>query len=237
MLKASRKAINMIEVLMAVVIMGFLIIPTIDLMSSMVASQADFAGNLKAKQIKLNVTERITSNIREGSYIYPDGASLTIPTMTSSTSVTVGNQTVAVLVPTFNADGTVNYSNSTGKTSFKGVAYSIIPESTWNSGSSGEYVLVETIFNTQLSVDTEDTLDLTESATVDWASGSSYALADNLMPANQTIMGSTAFDIDDNIITFGLVPEGTTTYFPSSSGTAQVDDTPYISSVVIQNIR
>ncbi|OGI16568.1 MAG: hypothetical protein A2287_04610 [Candidatus Melainabacteria bacterium RIFOXYA12_FULL_32_12] len=237
MLKAYKNAVTLVEVIMVLVLMSILIIPTIDLMSSMMISQADFVKNLQSKQVKLNITERITSGIREGSYIYPDSTSLTIPTMSSTTNVNIEDQAIAVLVPVFTSSGSVEYSNATGKTSFKGVAYSILPQSTWNGGNSNKYVLVETIYNTQISTNSEDPLELTGNATINWGSGTSYLLADNLEPANQTVMGTNAFDINNNIITFGFVPGGTATYFPSSSGTNQLDDTPYVSSVVVQNTR
>lgn len=234
MSKYFKKAISLMELIIVLAIIAVLIIPTIDLMSSMLIAHADYNNNLNAKQIKLNMSERITNGIREGAYIYPANTSLTIPTMSSTATTTVGTSAIAVLVPVFTTDGSIEYSNTTGKTSFKGIAYSIIPGSSWASGTD-DYVLVETVYNTSLSVDPDYNLEITETAPVNWGSGSSFMLAGKLEPARLTNMGTTAFNINNNIVTFGFVPGASTTYFPSSSGSASVDDTPYISSVVVQN--
>jgi hypothetical protein len=232
-----KKAVSLMELIMVLLVMGILLIPTIDLMSSMLIAQADFSNNLQAKQIKLNITERIVSGLREGSYIYSNGSSLLIPTISSSTIASVGSESIAVLIPVFQSDGSVEYSESTNETSFRGVAYSIIPESTWNGNNTGQYVIVETIYNTSLTTDPDDKLKITETAPIDWSLGSSFLLADKLEPATLTNMGTNAFNINNSIVTFSFVPGSTTTYFASSNGTSSIDDTSYISSVVVQNSR
>lgn len=233
----SIKAVSLMELLIVMSVIGVLVIPTIDLMSTMLAAHADYNNNIRAKQIKLDVTERITSGIREGAYIYPAATTITIPTISSSTGVVVETNSIAILSPVFRSDGSVEYSDITGKTTFTGIAYSIVPESSWNGSGSGNYVLVETTLNKELLTDSDDPLTLAESAPVDWSTGSSNLLADNFEPAIQSVMGTDAFLIENNIITFGFVPGAKTTYFPSESGTKEVDDTPYISSVVVQNLR
>ena len=191
-----KKAVSLIELLIVMSIMGILVIPTIDVMSSMLATHADYNNNLQAKQIKLNISERITSGVREGAYIYPAGTEITVPTMSSSATAIVENNAIAILSPVFRSDGSVEYSDITGRTSFTGIIYTIMSESSWNGTSSGKYVLVETLFNTDLLTDPDDTLKLNETAPINWSAGSSYLLADNFKPAIQAVMGTNAFNIE-----------------------------------------
>ncbi|MFH0702999.1 MAG: hypothetical protein V2B14_05620 [bacterium] len=246
--KRYRTGLSLLEILLTFALMGILILPTIDVMSSMVISQAAFNNDVSAKQTKLSSTERIATSIREGSYIYSEYTQLTVPTSSSSTSVTIGDKAVAVLVPQFESDGDVKQP-SIGITSFKGVAFSLIPKGTWESSTSEqtqtqqqydtgaeEYVLVETTYDIDLAVDTDDPLLISGTIPTDWSNGDSYLLGTNFKPATFTVMSTKTFKIDGDIITFGFVPTAEATYFSSYGSSKIVDDTPYITSVVIRNL-
>lgn len=223
------------ELLVTLVVTGILLIGTIDMMSNLFEEHATYNDDIQAKQSKMISNERITTKIREGANIYGNGTVLTIPTQISSTSVTTGNRAVAVLVPQFDSAGNLIQPSGT-TTSFKGVAFSIITQSQWD-GTSGDYVLIETEYNVNLTIDSTDSLLVSGTLPNNWSTGKSYLIEKDLKPATFTTMGTQAFNVQGNIVTFAFVPTPKAIYFASTSGVANIDDRLYLNTVNFRNFR
>lgn len=237
----TKAGVTLIEMLTAVVILSIITIPTIDLLSSFVTIESQFNADIKAKQHELNITEKMVQSIRPAAYVYKDNSTLTIPTQNGSTSVVNGVDSIAVLIPQFKADGTITMPSAT-TTTFQGIAFSIIPESSWDGSSSSKFVLVQTIFNStdlDIKIDTNDPILIQDDPTTEWSTGNSYLLAANLKPGYFDNFLGDAFIISENrdAIEFALVSKADGLYFPSSSSSISIDDTGQISSVMLRNSR
>ncbi len=240
MILSKKKALGLIELLIAFVLLALIVAPTVDVLSKSFDAQTKVLSSIFSKQKKISASERVVSEIKEAVYVYNSGTSLTIPTETSSTEVTTGTNSVAVLVPTFDSDGDISVSGS--DTVFRGVAFSIVPASTWNGGSSDKYVFVETVYegtDLTLSVSSDDKFSIETTPPADWSGGESYVLGENFYPATFTYLGTNAFNInsDRNEIKFAFYPKGEKTYFPSDQGSDTLDETPYLTSVTLRNWR
>lgn len=237
MKKMFKNGLSLAELLTVSAVIAIIMIPTIDFMSTMFINQADFNTNIHSVQTKLDLTERISSAIREAAYVYPDGTFLTLPAMASSVIKLVGYSTVAVLVPTFNANNTV-IQPSSNTTRFEAVAYSLMSENSWSGNNTGKYVLIEArCQNIDLAVSSGDNLAITGTPPTDWSNCSPNKLGTNFKPAILQTMGTNAFNIDGNMVTFGFVPKAQAIYFPSIWGSLTLDDRPYITSITAKNAR
>lgn len=237
----SKKGVSLIEALITAVVTAIIVISMVDVLSRMVVAQSDLNNDIHAKQTNLNIEERISTDLREGVYTYTNGTTITIPVSSSYTTVINGSNAIAVLIPVFASDGGLA-TPSSNVTSFVGKAFSIIPESTWNGINSGKYVIIETMLNDHslnILTDINDSLLINAPPPTDWRNGTSFLLGKNLKPANFKTMGSTAFNINSsrNGINYAFTPKSGYTYFPSSSGSATIDDTSYLTGIIFKNWR
>lgn len=232
---------TLMEALIVSVIIAIVALPTIDLMSKMVVSEDTFNNDINSKENKTAVTEKIITSVMPASYIYPANKYIIIPRNSGNyVSVATNRQTLAVLIPKFLSDGSLNMPSST-QTSFKGIAFSIIPESIWNGGNSSKYVLVQTVIDDpsfNLTIDPNDTLKITTSPPINWSQGKSFIIATNLKPAvftNQTM----AFNPNSlrNSLQFSFVPMADGLYFSSAYGSKTINDSKFVSSVNLRNWR
>lgn len=237
----NKKGFSLIEAIVASAVLGIMMVSTIDFMSSFMVAESTFNNEIANRQDKLNLLERLSSSIKPATYVYKPDTTIYIPTQNSTTSVTNNVNAIAVLVPKFNADGTLKMAG-TNITQFSGVAFSIIPRKTWDGTNSNKYVLLQTILDNSsldISTDPNDSLQIMVVPTTNWANGKSYVLADDLMPATTTNMGNDAFatETDRDKVKFSFIPKANGTYFPSDSGTEMIDDNQYMMSVSLRNWR
>jgi len=236
------KAMTLMEALIVAVIIAIVALPTIDLMSKMIISEDTFNNDISSKEYKTAVTEKLTAILMPGGYLYNTNTTITIPTKNASSDVTIGAQTVAVLTPKFNSDGTLNMPAS-NVVSFTGTAFSIMSESVWSGSNSSKYVLVETVLDDSslnLAVDPNDSLKINTAPPTNWSQGKSFVIATNLKPATFANQ-SAAFSLDTsrNSVQFAFVPKADGLYFPDSqlNSTLTINDSSYISSVDLRNWR
>lgn len=237
----NKKGFSLIEAIVASAILGIMMVSTVDFMSSFMLAESTFNNEISNKQNKLNLFERLSSSIKPASYVYQPDTSLIIPTQSSTTYVKNEVNAIAVLVPKFNADGTLKMAG-TNITQFSGVAFSIIPRKTWDGTNSNKYVLVQTILDDStmnIATDPNDSLQIMAIPTPNWSTGKSYLLADDLKPATTYNMGDNAFstEADRDKIKFSFIPKADGTYFPSTAGTEMIDDNQYMMSVSLRNWR
>ncbi|MDD3012077.1 MAG: hypothetical protein PHC34_00040 [Candidatus Gastranaerophilales bacterium] len=237
------KAMTLMEALIVAVIIAIVTLPTIDLLAKMIISEDTFNNDINSKEYKTAVTEKLIATLMPGNYLYTNNTSITIPSKNDTdVNVTIGTQAIAVLTPKFNSDGTLNMP-STSSTSFKGTAFSIMPESVWNGGSSSKYVLVETVLDNSslnLAIDPNDSLKINTFPPTDWSEGKSFVIATNLKPATFTNQ-SAAFiqDTPRSSVQFAFVPKADGLYFPDSQlgSTQTINDSVYVTSVNLRNWR
>ena len=231
----NRKGLSLTEAVIVCLITAVLTLSAVEMLSHAFAGEVGINKNIRARQYKNAISERISSKIKEGSKPYYSTLSLSIPINESLYSVQPEAEALAVLIPKFNADGTV-VQPSTGVTTFKGVAFSIVPGSVVDSDKT-DYVLLETNAEFDLSTNLSDPITISESLPTDWGSGESYVLAENLKPANFTNLGSDAFDVEGNQVNFAFIPMEGNVYFPSSSGSQNINDGKYITRCQFRNFR
>jgi len=224
------------ELLMALAITGVMLIGTINLTSSLFNEHVTFNNDVLAMQSKSISAEKITTKIREAASRYNNDVSITLPVEDASVQVMTGNESIAVFVPKFDASGNV-LQPSSSTTSFKGIAFSIIPEADWDGSSSGKYVLIETNYDVDLTTSSEDPLKITSSLPADWSGGKSYLIAKDFVPATLSTMGTRSFDVQDDLVTFAFVPTPKAIYFASANGAKNVDDKAYLNTVNFRNYR
>lgn len=231
-----KKGVNLMELLITLVITGVLLIGIIDMTAFLLNQNVTFNDDVLAMQSKSISSERITSKIREAANRYNNGVVITLPAEGASVQVTTGNEAVAVFVPKFDSSGNVEQPSSS-TTSFKGIAFSIIPEADWNGGTSGKYVLIETNYDINLATASDDPLKITSTLPSDWSSGKSYLIAKDFVPANLSTMGTKAFDVQDDLVTFAFVPTPNAIYFASDNGVKNIDDKAYLNTINFRNYR
>lgn len=233
-----KKGFSLLETLMVTLIMGFLLLATMDMLSSAFNAQAHLEKDIKTKQSKVIASEKIVSIAREASAALYSTSTLTIPVKSSIITVTPENQSLAIFVPKFDSNGAVIRPTSSS-TSFEAIAYSIVPKSYWDSTSTGssDYILVETHMDVNLATTAIDALKITQTLPSDFSSGVTYLLAEDFKPAQMTKIGTTAFDVEGDMVSFSLVPRDGFVYFPSSNGTITVDDSRYLTSFKFKNFR
>jgi len=224
------------ELLITLVISSILLIGAIDMTAFLFNQNVTFNNDVQAMQSKTISAERITTKIREAASRYDNGIVITLPVEGASVQVTTGNESIAVFVPKFDSSGNVEQPTSS-TTSFKGIAFSIIPEADWNGGTSGKYVLIETNYDVNLATAANDPLKITASLPNNWSSGQSYLIAKDFVPANLSTMGIKAFDVQDDLVTFAFVPTPDAIYFASSDGAENIDDKAYLTAVNLRNYR
>ena len=236
-----KKGFTLLEILITSVILAIMTISTVSFMSSFVTAEVNFNNDINNKQDKINLYERLSDDLKQAAYIYKDNVVLTIPTQSSTRTITNTVNAIAVLVPKFNSDGTLVMLTPT-TTKFSGIAFSIIPESAWNGGNSSKYVLIQTIFDDNslnIAADSNDSLVIIASPPTNWGTGKSYLIADNLKPARFTQMGQDAFYPSDkrDSIEFGFIPKDGAIYYPSPSGTKTLNDDQFVTNIVLRNWR
>lgn len=239
----KKKAVTLLEMLIVSVIISLITVATIDMTAQMAISEVTFNTDIKAKQDKINIIDKVTSTCREGTYIYEEGTGIILPGKNYPVYGNIGMNTIAVLVPKFNDDGNLLKPTSS-TTSFKGIAYSFVNEYYFTGKTSTKYVLIETIFddeNLNLTVDVNDPLKIMETPVNDWSSGKSYIIAQNLIPAVFSFMNTSAFLINEekNEINLALIPSAKGLYFPSNYGnSAEIhNDTASLANVTLRNWR
>lgn len=233
--KHSKKALTLIELLMVCTIMGFMLVPTIGMMSEAFNAQVGIEGDIHSKQSKAGVEQVIFSKLIEASSVYYFANNLSI--LINGTMVTLSPEenAIAVLIPQMDDDGNV-IQPSTNVTSFLGVAFSIVPASSWGDNSD-KYVLLESEADFDLQVSSVDPLQITQSLPDQWSTATTYLVADNLMPAEMTNLGTTAFDVENNIVSYAFVPQDGLLYFPAPDGIEIVDDSQFLTSCMFRNFR
>lgn len=231
-----RKGINLIETLITIVITAILLLGIIDMTAFLFDEHVVFNNDVQAMQSKSISAERLISKIREASTRYANNTTITIPVEGGTADVITGDEAVAVFVPQFDSSGNIIKPTSS-TTSFKGIAFSIIPEADWNGGTSGEYVLIETNYDVNLGTAVNDPLKITDALPSSWSGGKSYLVAKDFVPANLSTMGTSAFDVQDGVVTFAFVPTPKAIYFASPDGAKNVEDKAYLTTVAFRNYR
>ena len=120
---------------------------------------------------------------------------------------------------------------------FTAIAFSLIPEADWNGEASGKYVLIETNYDVSLTTDSDDPLKIIGTLPSNWSSGKSYLIAKDFLPANLSTMGTKAFDVQDDLVTFAFVPTPNAVYFASANGVENINDRAYLAAVNFRNYR
>lgn len=197
------------------------------LTASMLLSVATFAtfGDFNVNGIshqntqtqRLNIIKNITSNIRQAAYIHESDYEVIIPTKTSFTHVFNAMNAIAFIIK-----------NTQEPSSYSGIVYSIIPEYEWNGGDSEKFVMIKTI------IEKIDKNESSDENIIDWSSGKSFIIADNLKPAYFKNMKYNTFIINsaNNMVDFAMIAKSDGLYFPSYYGWKNIDDSDKISSVV-----
>ena len=236
----ANKGFNLIELVIVCLITSLLTLATVEVANNAFEAQAGHNLNTRAKQNKNAISERISSKIKETSKAYYSPLAVSIPLGGSIYSLTAEQECLAVIIPKFDEFGDL-IQPSAGTTTFTGVAFSIILDPDKDDGT---YVLVETNAEFDLATNLSDPVTLTdaqaETMPTDWSSGESFVLADNLSPGNFATLGGTAFNVDvlsKDRVDFAFVPYKGKVYFPSSSGTVNIDDTGYLTRCKFRNYR
>jgi type II secretory pathway pseudopilin PulG len=235
-MKNSKNGLTLIETLATCLILGFLMLSTVGMLSSAFNAEINIEKNIKTKQVKLNSIDKIISKAREASAVYYSNNPITIPIKGTNVTITPETQALVVLVPKFNSSGAI-IQPSANVTTFQGLAFSIVPKSTWDSTCNGPYVLLETNMDINLSTTTSDPLKINQTFPTSWSGSTTNLLADNLFPATTTMLTTTAFDIESDIVSFSLTPQESVIYFPSPNGTKSINDSQYVSSFQFRNFR
>lgn len=234
--KKAKYGMTLLETLMSCIILGFLLLSTVGMLSSAFNAEVKVEKDIKTKQAKLNSTDRIISKTREAAAVYYSNTPITIPIKGTNRTITPETNSLVVLVPKFDTLGAV-IRPTASTTTFQGIAFSIVPKSYWDSTCNGPYVLLETNIDVNLTTTALDPLKINQTLPTSWSGSSTYLLADNLSPATTTVLGTTAFDIEGDIVDFSLTPRESVIYFPSPSGTKTVDDSRSLSSLQFRNFR
>lgn len=168
------------------------------------------------------IIKDISQTLRKALKVCPIDYEIVIPTQSTITHVFNGLNSIAFLI-----------SDSNNK--YKGIVYSVIPEYEWyGSGSETvdqKFLLIQTV------IDDPSLNNLKEESLFDWSAGKSDIMAKGLKPALFNKLEYSAFIISPNQdkIDFSLVAKQDGLYFPSYYGEKEVNDTKYISSVILEN--
>lgn len=236
-----KKGFSLLEILITSLILAVMTISTVSFMSSFVIAEVNFNNDLLNKQDKISLYQRLSDDLKHAAYVYKDNTVLTIPTQSSTRTVTNTVNAIAVLIPKFNTDGTLIMPTST-TTTFTGIAFSIIPESAWNGKISSKSVLIQTVLNStslNLTIDTNDPVTIMSTPPTNWSAGESYLIAEDLKPARFVEMGQDAFYISEkrDCVEFGFIPRDSAIYYPSPSGTKTMDDDQFVTNIALRNWR
>jgi len=234
----AKKGVSLPEAIIVCFMTAILTLSAVEIISHAFGSQVAINKNVRTKQYKNNISERISSKIKEGSKPYYSALSLSISINEYNYSVQPEVNSLAVLIPKFNTDGSI-VQPSTGVTTFKGVAFSIIPKNIVepNASETDTYVIVETTAEFDLASSLSDPVVINESLPTDWGDGESYVLAENLKPAYFTVLGGEAFDVEGDQVNFAFIPVSGNIYFPSNIGSLTIDDGQYITRCQFRNFR
>jgi prepilin-type N-terminal cleavage/methylation domain-containing protein len=153
----KQSGLSLIEVLITMVIVAILFIPMIEMLNN--AFMAEYANrvNIEAKELRESTFNRMFSNLREASYIYPDDTHLYVASESGMLSLIIGENAFAALVPVFE-DGE-DVTSVTSRT-FKGYAYGIVNAYEYGSdiaGGSEKKFLIEAYAEMTCDVDDDNT--------------------------------------------------------------------------------
>ena len=232
-----KSGISLTEAIIVCLMTSILTLSAVEMISHAFGSQVAVSKNVKARQYKNNLSERISSKIKEGSKPYYSTLSLYIPIREYSYSVQPEVDSLAVLIPKFNTDGSI-VQPSTNVTTFIGVAFSIVPQYMVDPNKdTNSYVMVETTVEFDLVSSASDPVVINQTLPTDWSGGESYVLAENLLPATFKNLGTEAFDVEGDQVNFAFVPASGNIYFPSYYGTKTIDDSQYLTRIQFRNFR
>ncbi|OGI00616.1 MAG: hypothetical protein A2Y25_04490 [Candidatus Melainabacteria bacterium GWF2_37_15] len=232
----AKNGLSLIELIIVCMITGVLLLSTAEISSRAFEAQVGHNLSTRAKQNKNAISERISSKVKEAVKAYYSPLTVSIPFEGYVYSLNAEQNCLAVLIPKFDEDGDF-IQPSAGTTTFTGVAFSIVldPEE-----DDGTYVLIETNAEFDLATSLSDPLAISVPLPSDWSGGESFVLADNLSPGNFTNLGGIAFDVKDpekDTVDFAFVPYGGNVYFPSPTGTVNINDSDYLTRCQFRNYR
>ena len=113
------------------------------------------------------------------------------------------------------------------------MAFSILP----NPDDEGSYILIETTTEFDLITDVSDPFAIKSSLPSDWTAGESYIISENLKPATFTNLGTDAFDVEGDMVNFSFIPSEGNVYFPSTTGSVNINDGEYLTRCKFRNFR
>ena len=137
----NNSGMNLLEMLIGLLLITILFFPMIDLLNSGFKAEYKNRLSVEAKEFRETALNRVSSTLKEASYIYEDG-SVTIPAGMGSAVVTTGTDAVIALVPAYDDDG--NLIVDDGQTLFDAYAYALV--SAYYFGETQDYeakVMVE----------------------------------------------------------------------------------------------
>ena len=231
--KNAKSGITLTEAVIVCLITGFLAISAADMISSSFESEIAYSKNIRARQYKNVISEMISSQVKEASKAYYHPLTLSIPFKSNTYTVLPEENSLAVLIPKFDSNGNI-IQPSSGTTTFTGIAFSIISDPDKNDGS---YILIETNTEFNLATNLNDPFVLTGSLPTDWGTGTTYVIADNLIPAFFTNLGNNEFDVEGDMVNFAFVPKNGNIYFSSNAGSLSINDGEYLTRCKFRNFR
>ncbi|HSA06466.1 MAG TPA: hypothetical protein P5556_04745 [Candidatus Gastranaerophilales bacterium] len=228
-----RKGITLIETLLVCLITGLLAFSASQILAGSYEAQIGYNKNIRAKQHKNSISERISSRVKEAAKAYYSPLTISVSFKDTIYDVLPENNSLAVMIPKFDLNGEV-IKPSSGVTTFIGVAFSIIPDP---DKQDGTYILIETNAEFDLATSLSDPFVINQSLPESWEAGESYVISDNLMPATFSNLGTDAFDVEGDMVNFAFAPINGNIYFPSDSGSISVNDGEYITRCQFRNFR
>ncbi|MGD9580212.1 MAG: PilW family protein [Vampirovibrionia bacterium] len=213
----SSKGLTLIEILVALTLIVILFFPMIELLNSSFLAEYNNRMNVEAKEFREIALNRMSSTIKQASYIYPSGTKITIPTENGSYEATVGSNAIAILVPSYDEDGDLIQEDT--NTEFDAYTYALVPASNYYSNSSSsDMVLVETYNNFDAATTDAEPTTPSTTPTTDWSGSTAMTniIFDGAKPGSFESYTSTFSNAEPSQIEIVFGSKNGKIYYPAS---------------------
>lgn len=219
---------------MALLLVAILFFPIVELLNKAFMSEYKNRINVEAKENRDLALNRITSTLKEASYIYT--VNIDIPTESGTSTITPNNNGIAALIPVYDENGDVL--RSAGQSLFDAYSYSLIPANEYFDNSTNtDMVLVETYNSFYCDTYADDYSKPTSSCQTDWSeSGHSNVIADKAKPG-VFLNIVTPFNLkNSDVLEITFAAKKGQIYYPSNTGPTITSKYVHAADIYCRNV-
>lgn len=247
--------ISFIELLVVASLIAVITLPMVDILSSTFLIECENRQNVKAKEFRELALNRMSSTLKNASFIADDThPAIVIPVGDSTYQFTPGYDGIVALVPKYKqctggfSSDCYDVERDGAQTEFKAYAYSLVPNYLFDNNSSATYaemVLVESYTEFSCTPLASNPVEVSAACELDWSNlpdTKTNIIFNKALPGSFSETTKT-FDIvqtnnyhEANLVNISFGVQGGTLYYPAGYGEKINNENTHAVSVLALNV-